>query len=112
MASPASGLYRYREITMGSPEASAANALGVDEMNAICFPSGDQVISLPVPGSGLFVPVVGAKEVTSDPSGWATNTPALPPWLPANATSLPSGDHSGEPPESFSPPTRTDFCVA
>src|SRR6266853_6596060 len=80
-------------------------------MNASCLPSGDQVTSLPVPGSGLLVPVIDARKVTSVPSDRATNNPPFSPWWPRKANHLPSGDHSGPPPESFSPPTRTDFCA-
>src|SRR6266404_6376883 len=99
-------------MTMGSPAASAAKVLGVEEMNAICLPSGDQVTSRAAPGSGLFVPLIDARKVTSEPSARATKTPCLSPWLPWKASHLPSGDHRGLPPESFSPPIREDFCVA
>ena len=66
-------------MTLGSPDASAAKALGVEEINAICLPSGDHVISFPEPGSGLLVPGVEARNVISDPSCRATNSPLLPP---------------------------------
>src|SRR5258707_15056772 len=110
--SPASSLERYHVMTMGSPEACAASAPRVEEMNAICLLSGDQVSSLPVPGSGLLVPLVEVRKAISDPSGRATNSPLLSSCLPSKASHLPSGDHSGLPLESFSPPIREDFCVA
>src|SRR5579859_7196152 len=99
-------------MTMGSPEASAAKALGVEEMKASCLPSGDQVISLPVPGSGLLVPPLEARKVISEPSGRVTKRPLWSPCLPKKASDFPSGDHNGLPPASFSPPTREDFRVA
>src|SRR6266404_902615 len=97
-------------MTMGSPEDSAASLPGVEEMNASCLPSGDQVNSLPVPGRGLLVPFVDARKVMSEPSARATNSPDLSAIHPSKASDFPSGDHSGPPAASFSPPTREDFC--
>src|SRR5215469_1848562 len=99
-------------MTLGSPLASAALSSGVDETNASCLLSGDQLAALPVPGSGLFVPLVGARNVMPVPSGRAIRSPWFSPWLPENASHFPSGDQSGLLPLSFSPPRRTEVCVA
>src|SRR6266849_1348446 len=82
-------------MTMGSPVASEASLPGVEEMNASCLPSGDQVNSLPVPGRGLLVPFVDARKVMSEPSACAANSPDLSAMLPSKASIFPSGDHTG-----------------
>src|ERR1700730_17950758 len=92
-------------MTIGSPLAALASVPGVEDTKASRLPSGDQATSLPVPGSGLLVPFVGARKGTSDPSARATKSPDLSPWLPDRANHFPSGDHSGLPAASFSPPT-------
>src|ERR1700719_3658866 len=95
---------------MGSPLASEAPSLAVDDTNASCFPSGDQVKSFPVPGNGEFVPASAARKVVSLPSGCAMKRPCLSPSPPRNAIHLLSPDHSG-PLAALSPPSRTLFSV-
>src|SRR2546429_6562430 len=69
-------------------------------MYATCFPSGDQASSLPIPGSGLFVPSGDAMTVTPEPSGFAIRRPRWSPSRPKKAIHPPSGDHTAPPPRS------------
>src|SRR5206468_2257756 len=112
MPSAASGLYKYRVMTIGSPVASAVSGPGTAEMNAMRLPSGDHATVFPVVGSGLLVPDVSARNRTPVPSGRATTSPALSPARPWYAIDCPSGDHSGPPDDSLSPPKRTVFPSA
>src|SRR5215469_770674 len=93
-------------MTIGSPLASAAPSPGVEEMKAICFPSGDHATDLPVPGNGEFVPDVGARNVVTPPSGCAISNPGLSPSAPLNTIHLLSADHTGLP-AGLSAPSRT-----
>src|ERR1700730_8639757 len=97
-------------MTIGSPLAPLASVPGVEDTKASRLPSGDQATSLPVPGSGLLVPFVGARKVTSDPSARATKSPDLSPWLPERANHFPRGDQRGPPEASCRPPRGADFC--
>src|ERR1700734_1784773 len=106
------GRYRYRVITTGSPVASAVSGPGADDPNAICLPSGDQLVLSPCPGSGEFEPVIGARNGASDPSGWTIQRPAcLPSWR-VKLSHCPSCDHRGEPATELSSPSRDDLRVA
>src|SRR5262245_59139919 len=94
-------------MTIGSPVASAVSGPGTDETNARRLPSGDHATLLPAPGSGAFVPVISAMKRAEVPSARATKRPDLSPLWPLYAISWPSGDHSGLPDVSLSPPNRT-----
>src|SRR6202453_3727870 len=94
----------------GSPLASAARSSAVEEMKAICFPSGDHATSLPVSGRGELVPASGASEVALLPSGCAIKRLLASPSLPWNAIHLLSADHRGLP-AGLSPPRRTLLSV-
>src|SRR5579862_8494656 len=95
-------------MTTGSALASAAASPGVEEINAICFASGDHATDLPIPGSGEFVPAIAARNVASLPSGCAMHSPCLSPSAPLYAIHLLSADHTG-PPAGLSPPSRMFF---
>src|SRR5438874_13350512 len=95
--SAASGLYRYRVITIGSPVASAVSGPGVEETDAIRLPSGAHAIVCPDPGSGAFVPLISATKRADDPSGLATTRPLFSPTRPRYAIHWLSGDHCGLP---------------
>src|SRR6267378_2661146 len=94
-------------MTIGSPLASAVSGPGIDDTNAIRFPSGDHATLVPMPGSGAFVPVISARNLAPVPSGFAIASPLLPSTRPRWAIHWPSGDHCGSPDDSFSPPKRT-----
>src|SRR5262245_65064314 len=94
-------------MTIGSPVASAVSGPGTLETNAICLPSGDHATVAPVVGSGLLVPVISARNFALVPSGRAMARPVLSPTRPRYASHCPSGDHTGFPEPSFSPPNRT-----
>src|SRR5271167_245837 len=98
-------------MTMGSPLASVEPSPGVDETKAICFASGDQASSFPVPGNGELLPARGARDVVSVPSGRAIKRLWLSASPPRKAIHLLSPDHRG-PPAGLSPPRRTLFSVA
>src|SRR5215470_12338237 len=98
-------------MTMGSPLAAAAASPGVDEMNAICFPSGDQTTDLPVSGTGELLPLVAARKVVPLPSGCAMISPPLSLSAPLNAIHLLSADHTGLPAGLF-PPNLTLLPLA
>src|SRR6267142_4095258 len=94
-------------MTTGSPARSFASGPGALATNAICFESGDHATVLPVVGRGLLVPPVSWINFAPLPSARATHKPDLPAANPIQAMALPSGDHSGFPPRSFSAPRRT-----
>src|SRR6478735_4280537 len=94
-------------ITIGSPVASAVSGPGTAETNAIRLLSGDHATVLPVVGSGLLVPDISARNRAPVPSGRATTSPALSLTRPRYAIDRPSGDHSGFPDGSLSPPNLT-----
>src|SRR5438093_13169521 len=94
-------------MTTGSPVASAVSGPGADDTKAMRLLSGDHAIVLPDPGSGAFVPVISAMKRAPAPSGRAIARPVLSPTRPRYAIHCPSGDHSGSPDVSFSPPNRT-----
>src|SRR5581483_1548568 len=94
-------------MTTGSPVASAVSGPGCADTKAIRFPSGDHEGMVWEPGSGAFVPIVSASSLAPVPSGRATTTPCLPPTDPEYAIHWPSGDHTGPPDGSLSPPNLT-----
>src|SRR6187455_2775276 len=94
-------------MTIGSPVASAVSGPGTDEMNAMRLLSGDHATVFPVVGSGLLVPDISARKRAPVPSGLATISPDFSPARPRYATHCASGDHSGLPDDSLSPPKRT-----
>src|SRR6185295_19007544 len=99
-------------MTIGSPVASAVSGPGTDETNAMRLPSGDQATVAPVVGRGLLVPDISARNFAPLPSGWAIASPLLSPTRPRYAIHWPSGDHTGLPDDSRSPPKRVDLPSA
>src|SRR5438270_1743777 len=99
-------------MTTGSPVASAVSGPGIEETNAIRFPSGDHATDLPAPGSGALVPFNSVMKCAPLPSGRAITRPDLSPTRPRYAIDLLSGAHSGLPDGSFSAPKRTDLPSA
>src|SRR4029453_9632396 len=99
-------------MTIGSPVASAASGAGADETNAIWRPSGDHATVLPVVGSGLLVSEISARNRAPVPSGRAMARPLFSPTRPRYAIHWPSGDQTGLPEDSRSPPNRTVFPSA
>src|SRR3984885_11814310 len=97
-------------MTLGSPLASATPSPEVEEMKAICFPSGDHATSLPISGNGELVLASSASEVAPLPSGRASRRLRLSPSLPRTAIHLLSPDHIG-PLAGLSPPRRMLFSV-
>src|SRR5581483_12520587 len=94
-------------MTTGSPAAAAASGPGTADTNAMRLLSGDHATDLPSPGSGAFVEFISARNRAPLPSARATTSPVLSPTRPRYAIDWPSGDHSGLPLGSFSPPIRT-----
>src|SRR3954470_17983834 len=93
-------------MTIGSPLVASVSGPGTAETNASVLLSGDQVKLSPWPGSGEFVPVVFARNVRPEPSGFTVASPCCSLTDPVTAIRFPSGDQRGCDNSSFSPPIR------